>query len=77
MAKPTATGSTATAATTPSSAAPAPDYLVSHDGVFGNDIIFGDNKDGTGAGSGVWDVAYIDSGWPLPDFTFGVESISF
>ncbi|QOV88783.1 calcium-binding protein [Humisphaera borealis] len=53
------------------------DYLVSHDGVFGNDIIFGDNKDGTGAGSGVWDVAYIDSGWPLPDFTFGVESISF
>lgn len=53
------------------------DYLVSHDGVFGNDVIYGDNQDGTGAGWGVMDVAYIDQGWPMFDFVFGVESVSF
>jgi len=52
------------------------DYLVSHDGVFGNDIIYGDNKDGSGAGYGVWDVAYTDKTWFIGDFAFGVESVS-
>lgn len=56
------------------------DYLVSNDGVFGNDTVYGDNQDGTGAW-GALDVAYIDRMnilWTsIGDGVFGVESVSF
>jgi Ca2+-binding RTX toxin-like protein len=56
------------------------DYLHSHDGVFGNDVVYGDNQDGTGGGGGSLDVAYIDRTTiffsTYRDLTSGVESIT-
>jgi Ca2+-binding RTX toxin-like protein len=51
------------------------DYLVSNDGIAGNDLVYGDNEDGTEAW-GFLDVAWTDKSWLLKDFTFGVESVS-
>jgi Ca2+-binding RTX toxin-like protein len=51
------------------------DYLVSHDGVFCNDVIYGDNMDGSGS-YGSFDVAYVDSVWFISDSYSGVESVS-
>jgi Ca2+-binding RTX toxin-like protein len=56
------------------------DYLHSHDGVAGNDTLFGDNENGTG-GIGALDVAYVDRTmigfFSLRDSTTGVESVSW
>jgi Ca2+-binding RTX toxin-like protein len=51
------------------------DYLHAHDGIFGNDRIYGDNQDGTG-GFGSFDVAYIDKMLFLKDTTTGAESVT-
>jgi Ca2+-binding RTX toxin-like protein len=54
------------------------DYLDSHDGVFGNDTVYGDNTDGTGAWGNL-DVAYVDRQSMLfftwGDNVIGVESV--
>jgi Ca2+-binding RTX toxin-like protein len=51
------------------------DYLHSHDGLFGNDRIDGDNMDGSG-GFGSFDVAYVDRTWIFQDNATGVESVT-
>jgi Ca2+-binding RTX toxin-like protein len=53
----------------------ASDYLVSNDGIFGNDRIYGDNIDGSG-GFGSFDIAYIDRMLFIQDNVSGVESVS-
>jgi Ca2+-binding RTX toxin-like protein len=47
------------------------DYLHANDGVWGNDLIYGDNADGSGSAD--FDVAFIDLG----DLLVGVEAYSF
>lgn len=51
------------------------DYLVTHDGVLANDLVRGDNEDGSGA-AGFLDVAYVDKGKLFGDITIGVESVT-
>jgi Ca2+-binding RTX toxin-like protein len=52
------------------------DYFESHDGGYGNDVIYGNNMDGTGSGT---DVAYIDrmlyNGSFIGDAVFGLENV--
>jgi Ca2+-binding RTX toxin-like protein len=52
------------------------DVLWAWDGVFANDVVYGDNIDGTGGGNFL-DVAYLNmwQGWWDP--AYGVESITF
>jgi len=55
------------------------DFLDSHDGVVANDILYGDNTNGTGGGGGVLDVAFIDRIGNLlwqKDATYGFESVA-
>jgi Ca2+-binding RTX toxin-like protein len=53
------------------------DYLDSHDGVAGNDTVWGDNENGTGGGGGIIDVVYMDLSGGSSDALIGIESASY
>lgn len=51
------------------------DYLYAKDFLGGNDVVYGNNMDGSG-GNGDFDIAVIDMVYPYMDTFIGVESVS-